>query len=140
MKYTMETIKEKIAKWGADLRQLEGTDRFQYLIEQAKLIEPLEAEFKIPSFKIQGCASQLWVVPEIKQGRMYLRVDSDAFIARGTAAIIADVFSGQTCTDIASVSMEDIAELGIIEILTPQRQNGLGNMIQTIQRYARGDN
>ena len=136
----METIKEKIQQWGSDLRQLEGTDRFEFLIEQARLIEPLEDRYKITTFKIQGCASQLWVVPEIKENIMYLRVDSDAFIARGTAAIIADIFTGQTCADIASVTTEDIAELGIIEILSPQRQNGLSNMIQTIQRYARGDN
>jgi len=136
----METIKEKIQRWGSDLRLLEGTDRFEYLIEQARLIEPLEDQYKVSTFKIHGCASQLWVVPEIKENRLHLRVDSDAFITRGTAAIIADIFTGQTCADIASVTTEDIAELGIIEILSPQRQNGLSNMIQTIQRYARGDN
>jgi cysteine desulfuration protein SufE len=67
MKYTMETIKEKIQRWGSDLRQLEGTDRFEFLIEQARLIEPLEDQYKVSTFKIQGCASQLWVVPEIKE-------------------------------------------------------------------------
>jgi sulfur transfer protein SufE len=33
-----------------------------------------------------------------------------------------------------------VARLGIVEILTPQRQNGLSNMIATIQRYAGKDN
>ena len=136
----METIKEKIQRWGSDLRQLEGTDRFEFLIEQARLIEPLEDQYKVSTFKIHGCASQLWVVPKLKENRLHLRVDSDAFITRGTAAIIADIFTGQLCTDIASVTTEDIRELGIIEILSPQRQNGLSNMIGTIQRYARGDN
>jgi len=136
----METIKEKIQRWGSDLRQLEGTDRFEFLIEQARLIEPLEDQYKLPAFKIQGCASQLWVVPELRDSRLYLRVDSDAFITRGTAAIIADIFSGQLCTDIVKITKQDIAELGIIEVLTPQRQNGLSNMIGTIQQYAKIDN
>jgi cysteine desulfuration protein SufE len=63
-------------------------------------------------------------------------VDSDAFITKGTAAIIADIFDGQSLSEILAVSKEDIKKLGIIEILTPQRQNGLSNMITTIQRYA----
>jgi cysteine desulfuration protein SufE len=136
MKYTMEKIKEKIRKWGSDLSQLEGIDRFQYLIEQAKLLEPLAEEYKIREFQIHGCASKLWLVPRIEHGRIHLQSDSDAFITKGTAAIILNIFSGELCTDVIKINTTNIAELGILEILTPQRQNGLSNLITTIQRYA----
>ena len=132
----MTQITEKIEYWGSNLKLLEGMDRFQYLIEQARIAKPMKEEYKIKEFQIHGCASKLWVVPELRQDRMFLTVDSDAFITKGTAAIIADIFDGQSLSDILAVSKEDIKKLGIIEILTPQRQNGLSNMITTIQRYA----
>ena len=96
--------------------------------------------FRIPEFQIHGCASKLWVVPELRQDRLFLTVDSDAFITKGTAAIIADIFDGQSRREIGLITKEDMKKLGIIEILTPQRQNGLSNMIGTIQRYAKQDN
>ena len=132
----MTQITEKIEYWGSNLKLLEGMDRFQYLIEQARIAKPMKEENKIKEFQIHGCASKLWVVPELRQDRMFLTVDSDAFITKGTAAIIADIFDGQSLSDILAVSKEDIKKLGIIEILTPQRQNGLSNMITTIQTYA----
>ena len=132
----MTAITEKIEYWGANLKLLEGMDRFQYIIEQARNAKPMKQEYKIKEFQIHGCASKLWVVPEIRQDRLFLTVDSDAFITKGTAAIIADIFDGQSCSEISLITKEDIAKLGIIEILTPQRQNGLSNMITTIKRYA----
>lgn len=132
----MTAITEKIEHWGANLKLLDGMDRFQYIIEQARMAKPMKEEYKIKQFQIHGCASKLWVVPELRQDRLFLTVDSDAFITKGTAAIIADIFDGQSCREISLITKEDIAKLGIIEILTPQRQNGLSNMITTIQRYA----
>ena len=132
----MTQITEKIEYWSANLKLLEGMDRFQYIIEQARMAKPLNEKYRIKEFQIHGCASKLWVVPEMRQDRLFLTVDSDAFITKGTAAIIADIFDGQSCREISLVTKEDVKKLGIIEILTPQRQNGLSNMIQAIQRYA----
>jgi len=132
----MTQITEKIEYWGANLKLLEGLDRFQYIIEQARNAKPMKQQYKIKEFQIHGCASKLWVVPELRQDRLFLTVDSDAFITKGTAAIIADIFDGQSRREISLVTKEDISKLGIIEILTPQRQNGLSNMITTIKRYA----
>ena len=131
----MTQITEKIEYWGSNLKLLEGLDRFQYIIEQARMAKPMNEKFRI-----HGCASKLWVVPELRQDRLFLTVDSDAFITKGTAAIIADIFDGQSRREISLITKEDISKLGIIEILTPQRQNGLSNMIGTIQRYAKQDN
>ena len=132
----MTQITEKIEYWSANLKLLEGMDRFQYIIEQARMAKPLNEKYRIKEFQIHGCASKLWVVPEMRQDRLFLTVDSDAFITKGTAAIIADIFDGQSCREISLITKEDIAKLGIIEILTPQRQNGLSNMITRIQMYA----
>ena len=96
----MTQITEKIEYWGSNLKLLEGLDRFQYIIEQARMAKPMNEKFRIPEFQIHGCASKLWVVPELRQDRLFLTVDSDAFITKGTAAIIADIFDGQSRREI----------------------------------------
>ena len=62
----MTQITEKIEYWSANLKLLEGMDRFQYIIEQARMAKPLNEKYRIKEFQIHGCASKLWVVQRDK--------------------------------------------------------------------------
>ena len=129
-------IKDKIRQWGEILAELSGMDRLEYLIELGRRLTPLEPNLKIDTFKIHGCASNLWLVPRFEKDVLTLSADADAFITKGTAYIILDILSGQKYKTLKKIRREDFAPLGLIEILTVQRQNGLGNLITTVQRYA----
>ena len=129
-------IKDKIKKWSEILAELSGMDRLEYLIELGRRLTPLESNLKIDTFKIHGCASNLWLVPRFEKDVLTLSADADAFITKGTAYIVLDILSGQKYKTLKKVRREDFAPLGLMEILTVQRQNGLGNLITTIQRYA----
>jgi cysteine desulfuration protein SufE len=129
-------IKDKIKKWSEILAELSGMDRLEYLIELGRRLTPLESNLKIDAFKIHGCASNLWLVPRFEKDVLTLSADADAFITKGTAYIVLDILSGQKYKTLKKVRREDFAPLGLIEILTVQRQNGLGNLITTVQRYA----
>jgi cysteine desulfuration protein SufE len=130
------SIKNKIAQWAATLNSLSGMDRLEYIIELGNRVEPLEEKYRLDVFKIQGCASNLWLVPIFEKDTLRLRTDADAFITKGTAYIVLDILDGQRYQDIKKIETEDFAPLGMSSILTPQRQNGLGSLIKTIQRYA----
>jgi len=129
-------IKDKIQQWGETLAELSGMDRLEYLIELGRRLIPLEPNLKIDAFKIHGCASNLWLVPRFEKDVLTLSADADAFITKGTAYIVLDILSGQKYKTLKKVRREDFAPLGLMEILTVQRQNGLGNLITTVQRYA----
>ena len=129
-------IKDKIQQWGETLAGLSGMHRLEYLIELGRKLTPLEPNLKIDAFKIHGCASNLWLVPRFEKDVLTLSADADAFITKGTAYIVLDILSGQKYKTLKKVRREDFAPLGLIEILTVQRQNGLGNLITTVQRYA----
>ena len=129
-------IKDKIKKWSETLAQLSGMDRLEYLIELGRRLIPLEPNLKIDAFKIHGCASNLWLVPRFEKDVLTLSADADAFITKGTAYIVLDILSGQKYKTLKKVRREEFAPLGLMEILTVQRQNGLGNLITTVQRYA----
>ena len=129
-------IKYKIEQWAENLKPLSGMDRLEYIIELGRKLTPLEPNLKIDTFKIHGCASNLWLVPRFEKDVLTLSADADAFITKGTAYIVLDILSGQKYKTLKKVRREDFAPLGLMEILTVQRQNGLGNLITTIQRYA----
>ena len=129
-------IKDKITQWSETLSQLSGMDRLEYLIELGRKLTPLKPDLKIDTFKIHGCASNLWLIPQFEKDTLTLSADADAFITKGTAYIVLDILSGQRYNVLKKMKREDFASLGLMEILTVQRQNGLGNLITTIQRYA----
>ena len=134
----MNTIKEKIKEWRYKLDQLQQEDKYRFLIDQAKSLKKIDEKYKIDEFKVPGCVSNMWLIPKIKDDRLYVQVDSDAILSKGTAAIIVDIFNGQKCVDIINTRKNDLTELGvvsnlnIINLLTPMRQNGLSNLIGLI--------
>ena len=134
-----QNIQDKVNKYKEVLSILEGMDKIQYIVDLAKDVEPLDEKYKLDSFKIRGCASSLWVVPMYKDHTLNFMHDADSSITKGYAKIVLDIFNGQDCKDIVA-SEEIIKDLGIVELLTMQRQNGLGSLLNTIQNYAKKDN
>jgi|TARA_B110000483_G_scaffold28531_1_gene34581 cysteine desulfuration protein SufE len=130
-------IANKITEMGDNLRLLEGHDRLHYLIDKAKDMEPLPEAAKIDDNRIRGCASKLWIIGGAKEdGTMMYQVDGDAHISKGTAKIVTDIVNGEPKNEVANLTVESFTPLGIKELLTMQRQNGLGELINRIIRIA----
>ena len=126
-------ITDKITEMGDNLRLLEGHDRLHYLVDKAKDMEPLPEVAKIDDNRIRGCASKLWIIGGAKEdGTMMYQVDGDAHISKGTAKIVTDIVNGEPRNEVADLTVESFTPLGIKELLTMQRQNGLGELINRI--------
>ena len=126
----MTSIIENIKTRGKDISVLEGMDRIQYLVDIAKEVKPLADKHKTEENRIRGCASNLWVIGEVNRyNKMYYEYDADAFITKGTAKLVVELVQQQPKDEIAKLTREDFNALGIKELLTIQRQNGLGNLI-----------
>ena len=124
---------------GEDLAMLQGHDRLQYLVDKAKEVAPLPDEVKTEENRIHGCASKLWIIGGAdNEDRMRYKVDGDAFITKGTAKVVTDLVNGEMRSDVAKLTVDNFADLGIKELLTAQRQNGLGQLIDRIIRIANG--
>tara|TARA_R110001592_G_scaffold4032_1_gene22736 strand:+ start:198 stop:599 length:402 start_codon:yes stop_codon:yes gene_type:complete len=130
-------ILDKIAEMGENLKLLEGHDRLHYLIDKAKDLEPLPESVKVDDNRIRGCASKLWVIGGVRDdGTMIYQVDGDAHISKGTAKVVTDIVNGEQKSEVANLTVESFTPLGIKELLTMQRQNGLGELIDRIIRIA----
>ena len=130
-------IIDKIREMGENIKMLEGHDRLHYLIDKAKEIEPLPESAKTEDNRIHGCASKLWLIGGMgDDGTMMYQVDGDAHITKGTAKVVTDIVNGEHRSDVANLTVESFEPLGIKELLTMQRQNGLGELITRIIRIA----
>jgi cysteine desulfuration protein SufE len=119
----------------------EWDDRYRYVIELGRTLDPMpEAEHSAAN-KVNGCASQVWLSRQIDRNgepRLKYLGDSDAHIVRGLIAILLTLYSGRTPQQIlATDALAVFDELGFREHLTPQRSNGLRSMVERIRSDAR---
>lgn len=121
----------------------EWDDRYRYLIELGRTLEPLPESARTAANKVQGCASQVWlsttVQPNGPAGPVLRFVgDSDAHIVRGLIAILLALYSGKTAREIvATDALAVFDRLALRAHLTPQRSNGLRAMVERIRAAAR---
>jgi len=112
-------------------------EKYQYLIEQAKLNEDFPTELRIDKFKVNGCQSQVWLVPEEREEKLHFSSDSDALIAKGLVTLIASIYSDESAQDIASSEIDLMEEFELGVILSPARRNGAFSMLKTIKEFAK---
>ncbi len=135
---TAETIDDAIAAVEADFALFsDWEERFTYLIDLGRQMAPLADHERTDAAKVRGCASQVWLVSEARDGRLHFRGESDAFLVKGLIAVLLQVFSGRTPAEILSVEPKALAaRLGLSDALTAQRSNGLHSMMERIRREA----
>ncbi|SEO88541.1 Cysteine desulfuration protein SufE [Salinihabitans flavidus] len=112
-------------------------DRYRYVIEQGKAMDPLDDALKVPATKVDGCASQVWLYPHIDEGVFRFDGDSDAMIVRGLIAVLRKLYNGLPVADVLKVDARaEMERLGLNEHLSSQRSNGLRAMIERIRLVA----
>ena len=117
-------------------------ERYRYVIELGRLMEPLPDEAHTDINKVQGCASQVWLESRIDDSAdgkhvLHLRGDSDAHIVRGLVALLISLYNGKTPSEaVGTDALGLFKELGLSEHLTPQRSNGVRSMVERIRRDA----
>ena len=112
-------------------------ERLGYIVECGKKAPGLPDDLRMDSFKIEGCMSQLWVVPEYKDGLCFYRSESDSAIVKGIAELLCNFYSEQKPDEIAGTDAGFLAAVGITQHLSPNRRNGLSRIVESIQRFAK---
>ncbi len=114
----------------------EWLDKYEYLIELGKSLEPFPEEKKTEDRLIKGCQSRVWLDTERKDGRLYFTADSDAIITKGIISLLISVYSGRTAEEIATDDFGFVEQIGLKENLSPTRANGLVSMIERMKEIA----
>ena len=133
----MKNLQEQQAEVVEDFSMYdEWLDKYEYLIDLGRRLEPFPEELKTDDRLIKGCQSRVWLDTREEDGRLYFRADSDAIITKGIISLLIGVYSGRTAAEIAADDFSFVDRLGLRENLSPTRANGLASMIETIRRTA----
>ncbi len=111
-------------------------EKYEYLIDLGKKLQPLDEKHKREENIIKGCQSTVWLVAGYKDGKVYYQADSDAVIVKGLISMLIEVLSGNTPEEILSAKMDFIGEIGMMQHLAQTRSNGLLSMIKQMKHYA----
>ena len=112
-------------------------DRYRYVIEQGKAMDPLADALKVPATKVDGCASQVWLHPQVDGGVLHFDGESDAMIVNGLIAVLRRLYNGLTLEEVMAVDARaEMGRLGLNDHLSAQRSNGVRAMIERIRSVA----
>jgi cysteine desulfuration protein SufE len=111
-------------------------DRYQYLIDLGRKLEPLEESEKTDDKLLAGCQSQVWLYLEGGPDRITIRANSDAAIVSGLIALLISVYSGCSARQIIDTEPYFIQDIGLSSHLSPTRANGLHAMLEAIKGHA----
>lgn len=116
-------------------------ERYRHVIEMGRELSPMDDALKVPSNKVDGCASQVWIFPRIEgagpQATFDFFGESDAMIVRGLIAVLHALYAGRPMSDIPKVdATAALARLGLDEHLSSQRSNGVRAMVERIRLVA----
>jgi cysteine desulfuration protein SufE len=127
-------------------------DRYRYLIELGRSLEPVSEKARTEANKVPGCASQVWLVTAVEANAVEANGaghdtdgpvvrftgDSDAHLVRGLIAILLAACSGKPAGQILAMDVLALFDrLGLRDHLTPQRSNGFKAMAGRIRDDAR---
>lgn len=112
-------------------------EKYNLLIDFGKTLSPLADTEKQDDNRVKGCQSQVWVVADaINNNQISFRADSDSVITKGIIAMLLRIFNNQAASDIANADLYCIEQIGLREHLSPNRSNGLSQMVKKIKLMA----
>ena len=112
------------------------TERYQYLIDLGKQLPPFPEDLKTEAYRVHGCQSMVWLVPEGDAARMHFQAASDSAIVSGLIALVLRVYSDRSAREIVDTEPRFIDAIGLAKHLSPTRSNGLAAMLAKLKAYA----
>ena len=112
-------------------------DRYKYIIDLGKELPPLAEEHRTEVNLVRGCQSQVWLISELREDRLFFAADSDAFIVKGLLGVVLAAYNGKTSGEILAFDIEAYFNaLNLLQHLSATRVNGLRAMVKRIQDTA----
>lgn len=133
-----DTIDATLDELADDFDVLEDWEqRIAYVIDLGRDLAPLPDADRIEANKVPGCAAQVWLAADRDGDRLTFRADSDSAISKGNVALLLKLYSGRPADQILAFDARAALDrLGLPQALTPQRANGLNNMVGRIRQAA----
>lgn len=136
--FTRMSIESNAAEIREEFSWLDDWEaRYAHIIDLGKANPALAPDEKSEETIVRGCASQVWMVTHMEDGRLIVRAESDAMIVSGLIALLVRVYSGAAPKEVKAFDAKGLLdEIGVSGALTAQRSNGLASMLERIRHDA----
>ncbi len=111
-------------------------DSYNYIIELGKNLPSYPEQFRTDDKLIKGCQSKVWVHPYMQDGKVLLYGDSDSTLVKGLVSLVVRVLSNQKAEDIVKADLYFIDKIGLRQMLSMNRSNGLASLVKQVKLYA----
>ena len=132
------TIDETLQRYKEDFELfMTPNEKMEYIFDLGKKHTPLPEEEKNDATFIEGCASPAWLVAECDNGVLKLRGEGTSEMAKGMMTLLLDIFGDKKAEDILAFDPKRLGELGIVELLSPVRQQSLEAFLNKVYAYTK---
>lgn len=132
------SLKEKLERYKEDFDLFEtANEKMEYIFDLGKEHTTLPNDQKNDETFIKGCASPAWLTYECKNGKLILKAEGTSEMAKGMLTLLLDIFSDNSPDEILNFNPQELNKLGIIELLSPVRQQSLEAFLQKVYTYAK---
>jgi len=132
------TIAEKIARYREDFDLFEtANEKLEYIFDLGKKHIALPEEAKNDATFISGCSSPAWLSATCENGVLHLQGEGTSEMAKGMLTLLLDIFNGRRAEEILAFDPAGLAELGIVDLLSPVRQQSMEAFLDKLYAYAR---
>ena len=132
------TMDEQVQAYKEDLALLPDKDaKMEYILDFGKEAGKLEPQYKTDENIIKGCSSLAWLHKAYEEGKVLLEAEGDSIIAKGMLVMLLGIFNNRTPDEILAFDPNKLKEMGIMELLSPVRQQGLEAFLNVIYGYAK---
>lgn len=111
-------------------------DKYEHIIDEGNELEALDEQYKIDENLVKGCQSKVWLVSDFVDGNVLFKADSNTVITKGVVSLLVKVLSGNKPEFIINHQLSFLKEIGLQEMLSSQRANGLQSMINLMKTHA----
>lgn len=131
------TMQETIDRYKEDFDLFPtSNDKLEYIFDLGKKHTTLPEEEKNDETFVHGCASAAWLVGECKDGKLILRGEGTSEMAKGMLTLLLDIFGNRAPDEILSFDPAKLHDMGIVELLSPVRQQSLEAFLKMVYGYA----
>lgn len=130
-------MEETVARYKEDFELFPtANDKLEYIFDLGKKHTTLPDEEKNDETLVVGCASAAWLVGECKDGVLKLRGEGTSEMAKGMLTLLLDIFANRTADEILAFDPAKLHEMGVVELLSPVRQQSLEAFLNKVYAYA----
>ena len=131
------TMEETVERYKEDFDLFPtANDKIEYIFDLGKKHTTLCDEEKNDETFVEGCASAAWLMGECKDGLLLLRGEGSSEMAKGMLTLLLDIFGNRTPDEILNFNPEKLQEMGVVELLSPVRQQSLEAFLKKVYTYA----